>query len=240
MSNWKTLVNPRSQSSVSLLATPVEEPLASLPGSEMKEELTGLYQSIDGVAMSAGKRIIQFVGTKQNEGTSTIVSEFAKLVANKFNKIVLLLDADLDHPTQHKLFSFEPQKSWLESLSDERLFEQTLYTIGSSGLYLGALMSNPVSTPPALNSGMINRLFARLRQRFDLILIDSAPLITSPESLAISGKTDGVVVVVEADKTRMPVAARTKERIIKQGGEILGVVLNKRRFHIPPYVYDRL
>jgi Mrp family chromosome partitioning ATPase len=51
---------------------------------------------------------------------------------------------------------------------------------------------------------------------------------------------DGVVLVVEADKTRWPVAQSVKERIIQHGGNVLGMVLNKRRYYIPGFIYNRL
>jgi len=82
--------------------------------------------------------------------------------------------------------------------------------------------------------------FEKLRQRFDLILIDSPPATTSPDGLDISPKVDGIVLVVEADKTRWPVAESVKERIKRSGGKILGIVLNKRRYYIPNFIYKRL
>jgi len=51
---------------------------------------------------------------------------------------------------------------------------------------------------------------------------------------------DGVVLVLEADKTRKPVAENLKNRILQNGGNLLGMVFNNRRYHIPEYVYKRL
>jgi len=73
-----------------------------------------------------------------------------------------------------------------------------------------------------------------------LILVDSPPATTSPEGFALMRKADGVVLVVEADKTRWPVVESVKERILQHGGNVLGLVLNKRRYHIPEFVYRRL
>jgi Mrp family chromosome partitioning ATPase len=51
---------------------------------------------------------------------------------------------------------------------------------------------------------------------------------------------DGVVLVLEAEKTRKPVAENLKNRILQNGGNILGMVFNNRRYHIPESVYKRL
>jgi Mrp family chromosome partitioning ATPase len=75
---------------------------------------------------------------------------------------------------------------------------------------------------------------------FDLILIDSAPAVKSPDSLALSRFADGVVLVLEAEKTRKPVAENLKNQIARSGGNLLGIVFNKHRHHIPDYIYKRL
>jgi Mrp family chromosome partitioning ATPase len=51
---------------------------------------------------------------------------------------------------------------------------------------------------------------------------------------------DGVVLVVEAEKTRWPVAENVRDKIKGSGGNILGIVLNKRRYYIPEWVYKKL
>jgi Mrp family chromosome partitioning ATPase len=91
-----------------------------------------------------------------------------------------------------------------------------------------------------IDSLQMDTFLKRLRQRFDLILIDSPPATTSSDGLAISSKVDGIVLVVEAEKTRWPVTENVKERITKSGGNILGIVLNKRKYYIPEFIYKRL
>jgi Mrp family chromosome partitioning ATPase len=51
---------------------------------------------------------------------------------------------------------------------------------------------------------------------------------------------DGVVLVVEAEKTRWPVAETVRDKIKNSGGNILGIVLNKRRYYIPDWIYNKL
>ena len=53
-------------------------------------------------------------------------------------------------------------------------------------------------------------------------------------------KVDGVVLVIEAGKTREQVAVRAKKELEEAGGKVLGVVLNKRKYHIPEWIYKRL
>jgi Mrp family chromosome partitioning ATPase len=73
-----------------------------------------------------------------------------------------------------------------------------------------------------------------------LILIDSPPATISSDGLAISKKVDGVVLVLEAENTRWPIVESVKSLIERNGGNLLGMVFNKRRYYIPDSIYRRL
>ena len=79
-----------------------------------------------------------------------------------------------------------------------------------------------------------------MKEKFDLILIDSSSDASNFEIIALSSNVDGVVLVVEAGKTRRHVAESVKKKIEASGGLILGVVLNKRRYYIPGFLYDKI
>jgi Mrp family chromosome partitioning ATPase len=75
------------------------------------------------------------------------------------------------------------------------------------------------------------------RTRFDLILIDSPPLGISSDSLALVRKADGVILVIEAEKTRC-IVQNLRDSVISMGN-ILGVVFNKQRYYVPGWIYKR-
>ncbi|MGA7878754.1 MAG: hypothetical protein WCA08_24050 [Desulfoferrobacter sp.] len=79
-----------------------------------------------------------------------------------------------------------------------------------------------------------------MRNRFSFIIIDSPPLADSPDGLAFAPHADGVILVLEAERTRSSVAESLKARISQVGGRIVGIVFNKRRYYIPPFIYKRL
>ncbi len=80
----------------------------------------------------------------------------------------------------------------------------------------------------------------KLRQQFDLVLVDSPPVTVSAEGLVIARHVDGVVLVVEADNTRWSVAKQVKARIIEAEGNILGVLFNKQKSYIPTWILNVL
>lgn len=80
-------------------------------------------------------------------------------------------------------------------------------------------------------------LFARLQQRFALVVWDMPPPTLSPVSMVAAKCMDGVVLVVHANKTRRQVAQYAGRRLQESGGELLGVVLNRTWNFIPEWLY---
>lgn len=79
-----------------------------------------------------------------------------------------------------------------------------------------------------------------LRVSFDNILIDCRPLKSSSEAAVLASSVDGVVVVVEAGRTRKEEIMNAQRTVEVAGGKLLGFVLNKRRYPVPEWLYKRL
>ncbi len=79
-----------------------------------------------------------------------------------------------------------------------------------------------------------------MKKQAEWVLFDSPPINLFNDSIALAPRVDGVVMVVEAEKTRWEVAQSAKQRIESGNGKILGIVLNKRRYYIPEFIYKRL
>lgn len=80
-------------------------------------------------------------------------------------------------------------------------------------------------------------LFARLHERFALVLWDMPPPTLSPASMIAASCMDGVVLVAEANKTRRQVAQYVANRLEESGGKLLGLVLNRTLNFIPEWLY---
>lgn len=92
----------------------------------------------------------------------------------------------------------------------------------------------------ALNPRLLAQYWDRLAARADLIILDTPPVLVSPLTLALAPTADGVILVVEAERTRSAIAAAARDTLKASGANLLGVVLNKRRYHVPRPIYDRL
>jgi hypothetical protein len=92
----------------------------------------------------------------------------------------------------------------------------------------------------ALNPRLLAECWHCLGERADLIILDAPPLLSSPLAQALAPTVDGVVLVVEANRTRTADAQEAKAALQAGGANILGVVLNRCRQYVPQALYDRL
>lgn len=210
------------------------------PGKQLEDEMLSLYKILDTLLPYTKCKILQFIGSREGEGVSTIIREFARVCANLIGHSVLLLDADRHNPTQGHFFELQHPYCWIDAIKDGAQIAKAIHQIGGSSLFMSPSCNSSVSTPEIFNSPTFSGFCQNLRTDFDLVLIDSAPLTISADGLAVASKVDGVILVVEAEKTRWQTVRRVRDSIARVGGNILGVVLNKRRYYIPQSIYKRL
>ncbi|MGC9963791.1 MAG: CpsD/CapB family tyrosine-protein kinase [Syntrophobacteraceae bacterium] len=214
--------------------------LAHDEGVEMGQEMYSLYKVIEAMLPDNGKRVLQFMGSRPGEGTSTVVREFARIAADRIGRSVLLMDADRFQGTQSRYYSIASQCSWIDVLQGSGDLGGAIHRVGESELFVSPSCNSSVPTPELFNSPRFEGFWGNLRTKFDLVLIDSPPLTVSPDALALASKVDGVVLVVEAEKTKWRTVRYVRERIERVGGNILGIVFNKRRYYIPQSIYKYL
>ncbi|MGB6289024.1 MAG: AAA family ATPase [Desulfobulbales bacterium] len=207
---------------------------------EIEEEMIALYQSINSLRSSTQKnKVIQFMSTDGEQGTSTIVLELARIAALKYTKSVLLLDADLRKLDQEP-FNITLEHSLEETIRAGDPVDKALYQIANSSLFLSRLFKGSGSIRQFLDPSGIDDLLEKLRTRFDFIFIDSPPENVFSIGLATSTSVNGVVLVLDAEKTCLDAAKHITDKITNNGGKVLGVVVNKQRNHIPDFISKRL
>lgn len=206
----------------------------------LEHEMTALYQSLNSLLPDVTHKVVQFMSSRPGEGTSTIVRELARVMAMEMGRSVLLLDIDRRRTNPRTFLDCKLPPELDEVVKGALLVDRAICQMEGSKLFVSPLFQHSILTPQKLASDESDGLWDQLRRRFEYVLIDSPAVTTSSDGLAIVRKTDGIVFVVEAEKTRWPVALASKEKIVKHGGNILGMVFNKRHFYIPEFVYKRM
>ena len=216
------------------------DPLPGKPDIDMEQEMITLYQMITASLPDVDHPSVLFVGSRSNEGTSTIARELAKMASLRLGKTALLIDFDRSRPAHHVYANIHPAKDVAEAQESGDLLKDNLCRIEESSLYVMPLFLKTMATPRTLDSARGAGFWDPLKDKFDLIIVDSPPATMYPDGVGLASQVDGVILVVEAEKTRWQIALSVKERIIKGGGNVLGVVFNKRRLYIPHWLYNIL
>ncbi|MCM0082864.1 chromosome partitioning protein [Geomonas sp. Red32] len=203
----------------------------------LHDEMAWLHHQVDFLLPGNGHKLIQFMGAHRGEGVSTIVREFAKTAVEQHGKSVLVLDSACQDRAKKINFNITCEYGWIDLLEKGEQLDKALFRFGDSNLFFAPISFQASLVTPFRDLEATARLWKKLKERFDLILIDASSDLSPNESIALSRNTDGVVLVLEAEKSRRQRVKNIIKRINDNGGTVLGVVLNKRKYHIPRFLF---
>jgi capsular exopolysaccharide synthesis family protein len=153
---------------------------------------------------------------------------------------VLVIDADMRRPRVHSIFGVTNRRGLCTVLANEMTEAETLALVQkeeTSGLHL--LPSGPIPPNPAelIGSDQMCNLMTLLRSKFDHILIDSPPIASFTDGVLLSSVSDGVILVIHANKCSRKVVRRSQQALEEVGAKVLGALLNNVTSHSPDYYY---
>lgn len=219
---------------------PRRKAIDSRPASPRSADEYGrLRQSIISLTPDLESRVLLFVSSAPNEHSSRVLVDFALAVAGLGEKVVLV-DTDFRSPVFHQAFGLEKSPGIAELFLNKHALKEVMHRTDAPNLLVitaGSSVSNPL---PLLESATLNGLTAEMKREADWVLLNSSPVTACSDAIALSKMVDGVVLVIQAEKTRWEVARSVKDRLMGAGANVLGVVLNDRRLHIPGWIYRRL
>lgn len=219
-------------------ATRPEEQPSSLRG-PLVRALESVYPMIYRLAKEAGHGLVlHFVAASPGEGTSTLSSEFARVAARFGDSRVLLLDADRTQLTTAINFSCPTDLGVFDQVQSGDLLEEMVVTgPDNARLQIGALFGQ---RSPALSRKAMPKLYAQLRAKYDVTIID-CPAVFSDRYFELSPEAvDGVVLVVQAERSRPEIIRQAQSLIVDAGGKLIGSILNRRHTYIPNFLYRLL
>jgi protein-tyrosine kinase len=185
-------------------------------------------------------KTIMFTGATHGGGATTTAVNFAKTLVRDYRVKVLLIDANMRTPKLRELFNITTDQGLTDVILDNSAKPYQVINCDPSYLFVLATGGNYVGPVSLFESERFDTFLSNAREDFDYVILDSAPLPSFAEARVLCEKVDGVVLVVESGKIRRQVALRAKKELEDAGARILGVVLNKRKYHIPEWLYKRL
>jgi capsular exopolysaccharide synthesis family protein len=185
-------------------------------------------------------KTIMFTGATHGGGATTTAVNFAKTLVRDHQVKVLLIDANMRTPNLKGLFDIKNDEGLTDIVLDNDTMPYKVINCDPSYLFVLATGGNYVGPVSLFESERFDTFLKEVRKEFDYVILDSAPLPSFAEARVLCKKVDGVVLVIESGKIHRQVALRAKKELEDAGAHILGVVLNKRKYHIPEWLYKRL
>ena len=198
----------------------------------------GLIGQIEIALPTSGGRVLMLSSSIEGEGTTDVALGLGLTLATEMDRKVAIVDCNLRHPEIHLRFGTQ-DVGLSEYFSGEVELEQALVNTVVPNLYALPLGRNLTSLA-GVGSERLRALLETLRDKFDYVLIDAAPIGTYAECVVLCDKVDAIILIIRHGSTRREVVKRTKEIIDRAGGRILGVVLNRRKFPIPEFLYRKI
>ncbi|CAM4355202.1 CpsD/CapB family tyrosine-protein kinase [Paenibacillus alkaliterrae] len=208
------------------------------PRSPIAESYRTLRTNIDFSSVDEKLQVIMVSSAGPGEGKSTTITNLAVTFAQSERKVILI-DADLRKPTAHHTFSISNRWGLSSVLSQQCSIDETIQISDIPNLDVitsGAIPPNPAEM---MASKRMTAVIDQLRQMYDIILIDTPPLLAVTDAQIIATKSDGVILVVDQGKVKRDIAAKAVKNLENVNARILGVVLNnvKRKTNEEAYYY---
>jgi capsular exopolysaccharide synthesis family protein len=178
-------------------------------------------------------RIIAFTSAAPGEGKTTVISNLAIALA-RINRKVLLVDGDLRKPRLHVVFGRDNESGLSDALRSGG--EPAVQATGIENLFLMA--SGKEADDHLLFHRRLQPLLKALKQSYDMILIDTPPLLQMPDARLISRCADAAILVVSPGTSR-PVVQAAQQRLTEDGSTVLGTILNNWRLSGEKDYYGR-
>lgn len=168
---------------------------------------------------------ITVVSGGAGEGKSTTLVNLAYICAQG-GYSTLMIDADLRRPRLHTFFDINNTVGLTNYLTTDLPLEDVILQTSIENLFFMPSGILPADAAGILNSRRMSELVQEVKERFDLVLVDSPPILGVSDASVISSEVDLTMIVVQHRKLPRNMLVRVKKAVENVGGTVLGVVLN--------------
>lgn len=199
------------------------------PRDPISEAFRVLRTNLNFAAVDTDLRKILITSSAPGEGKSTTTANLATVMAQTGRKVILV-DADLRRPSQHKIFEVSNNQGLTTALLDSSTpvtyhLQQTIVRD------LRIMASGPLPPNPAelLNSHRMKDVLDGLLEEADILLIDTPPVLTVADAAILAPNVNGSVLVAEVGQTSRDALLESAERLKTMGAHVFGLVLNRSK-----------
>lgn len=195
------------------------------PRSPVAEAYRTLRTNIQFGSLDRSTKSIMITSAGPGEGKSTTAANLAVTLAQTGCQVILL-DADLRRPVQHRMFTLDQRNGLTAVLLGRCSLDKALQATTTGGLRVLPSGPSPPNPSEILGSHAMEELLATLYGMADYVIVDAPPAIAVADASILAPKVDGVVLVLRSRRVTRQAACQAKTQLEKVNARLLGVVLN--------------
>ena len=193
------------------------------PRSPVSEAYRTLRTNLSFYSLDDPIRTLVCTSAAPDEGKSTTIANLAVTMAQAGNRIILV-DCDLRKPVLHTLFGADNKRGFSEWMLDTSS-DLPLVQTEVENLRLLPSGAKPPNPADLLGSRQVEALIEQLKEQADVILFDAPPVVAVTDAVVLGAKVDGVLLVLQAGKSRRDHAERAKQILEQAKVRIVGATL---------------
>ncbi len=200
-------------------------PFLTAPDSATAESFRSLRSGLTLSGVGRKLRVISITSALPDEGKSYLIYNLGLAFAATGLK-VLIIDADLRRPRQHVLFRSKREDGLAEVLVGQKSLGEVLlpHPVESNLTLLSAGHQSPIASE-ILESGEIEKVLHTARERFDLVLVDNAPVLPVADAIIVGTHCDGTIGSLRAGRTTRKALRRFVQNLARNRVHMLGIVI---------------
>lgn len=211
------------------------------PYSPVSEQYRTLRTNIQAIQAAKPIKAIAITSSIHGEGKTITALNLAISMARDLNKNnVIIVDADLRRSKVSKYLGIDSQLGLSDLIADKATMEEALVNIGIDNLTV-LPAGKPAHNPgELLGSPKMRNLISQLKDKYDYVIFDTPPVIAVADAGLVGAQADGVVMVVQANRTHRGVIKHSESLLKQVHVKLLGYILTNIQYHIPAYIYRYL
>jgi polysaccharide biosynthesis transport protein len=202
------------------------------------EAFRGLRTNVLFSSADDGSRSIVVTSTGPSEGKTMVASNLAVAMAQTGQR-VLLIDGDMRRPRGHEVFALPLEPGLSNVLIGATKPNQAIHQTPTENLSVMAAGTMPPNPAELLGSPAFARLLASTKEQFDLVLVDTPPIMAVTDAAIVGHRADGLLFVIAADATSRRAAQQAIDQLEHARVRFLGAVLNRVDLERNAYYYAR-
>jgi capsular exopolysaccharide synthesis family protein len=212
-------------------------------GPEVEEAFQRLSTGLlvgPGVDLTNGPRVLGVTSSQHGEGTTTTAGVLGSILVRRRGGRVVVVEANYRSPSFDVAFGVVRNGGFAELVEGRKSLAEVAQVTSVPDL-MAVTCGHSVLAPSALfDAPGMSTALEKLREEFAFVILDLPPVNVYSDTSIVGPRLDAAVLVIEADRTRLPDVERSRRTLDRVGAKVVGSVLNRRRDYIPPFLEELL